>query len=146
MFVCSSGGHLAQVMKLRPWWEHHDRIWVTFDKPDAVSQLAGERVIAGHSPTTRNVPNLMRNIGLAVSVIRRERPDVIFSNGAGLGVPFMWLGHLLGIPTAFLEVYDRLGTPTMTARLVRPVTDLFLVQWPEQLEFDRHAVLAGPVY
>jgi len=72
--------------------------------------------------------------------------DVIFSNGAGLGVPFIWLGHLLGARTVFFEVYDRIATPTMTARLVAPVTDLFLVQWPEQLTFDRHAVLAGPVY
>src|SRR4051794_20942434 len=51
MFVCSSGGHLAQVMKLRPWWEERSRVWVTFDKPDAVSQLEGERMISGHHPT-----------------------------------------------------------------------------------------------
>ena len=146
MFVCSSGGHLAQVMQLRPWWEDRERVFVTFDKPDAVSQLEGERMIAGHHPTTRNIPNLLRNLLLAVRVLRAERPDVIFSNGAGLGVPFMWLGHLMGSRTVFFEVYDRIATPTMTARLVAPVTDLFLVQWPEQLTFDRHAVLAGPVY
>jgi UDP-N-acetylglucosamine:LPS N-acetylglucosamine transferase len=146
MFVCSSGGHLAQVMKLRPWWEDRDRVWVTFDKPDALSQLDGERMISGHHPTTRNIPNLLRNLVLAVRVLREERPDVIFSNGAGLGVPFMWLGHLMGARTVFFEVYDRISTPTMTARLVRPVCDLFLVQWPEQLSFDRNAVLAGPVY
>ena len=71
---------------------------------------------------------------------------MIFSNGAGLGVPFLWLGHLMGSRTVFFEVYDRISTPTMTARLVRPVCDLFLVQWPEQLSFDANAVLAGPVY
>jgi UDP-N-acetylglucosamine:LPS N-acetylglucosamine transferase len=79
-------------------------------------------------------------------VLRQERPDVIFSNGAGLGVPFLWLGHLLGARTVFFEVYDRISTPTLTARLVRPVCDLFLVQWAEQLSFDPNAVLAGPVY
>ena len=30
MLVCSSGGHLAQLHRLRPWWEQHDRMWVTF--------------------------------------------------------------------------------------------------------------------
>jgi UDP-N-acetylglucosamine:LPS N-acetylglucosamine transferase len=119
---------------------------VTFDKPDAVSQLEGERMISGHHPTTRNIPNLLRNLRLALRVLREERPDVVFSNGAGLGVPFMWLGHLMGARTVFFEVYDRISTPTMTARLVRPVCDLFLVQWPEQLTFDSNAVLAGPVY
>ena len=64
---------------------------MTFDKPDARTRLAGERVHFGHHPTTRNLPNLVRNVGLAWSVLRRERPDVIVSDGAGLAVPFFWL-------------------------------------------------------
>ena len=35
LLVCSSGGHLAQLVKLRPWWEQHDRTWVCFDTTDA---------------------------------------------------------------------------------------------------------------
>ena len=34
LFVCSSGGHLSYLTRLRPWWEQRERLWVTFDKPD----------------------------------------------------------------------------------------------------------------
>lgn len=146
LFVCSSGGHLAQLLALEPWWIDHDRTWVTFDTADSLSSLRDERLVVGHYPTTRNIPNLLRNAVLAIGVLRSERPDVIVSNGAGIAVPYYWLSRLFGIPTAYIEVYDRLDSATMTARLVRPVTDLFMVQWDRQLVDNPGAVVAGPLY
>ena len=89
---------------------------------------------------------LLRNLVLALGVLRAERPDVIVSDGAGLAVPFFWLGRLFGSRTVYLEVYDRVDSATMTGRLVDPVTDLFLVQWDQQLDSYPRAVVAGPVY
>lgn len=132
MLVCSSGGHLAQLHSLRPWWQQHDRTWVTFAGAQADSLLDGESVVPAYSPTTRNIPNALRNLRLAIRLLRRERPDVIVSDGAGVAVPFFFVGRVLGIPTAYLEVYDRISRSTMTGRLCYPVTDLFLLQWPEQ--------------
>ena len=40
LLVCSSGGHLTQLYQLRPWWERHERTWVTFDHPHSTSLLA----------------------------------------------------------------------------------------------------------
>ncbi len=146
LLVCSSGGHLAQLMLLRPWWGEHERSWACFQLPDAESRLEGEQVTWVYHPTTRNVVNLVRNLVLSVRVLRRERPDVIISTGAGVAVPFFWVGRLLGAHTVYLEVYDRIDSATMTGRLCRPVTDLFLVQWPEQQQLYRDTVTAGPVY
>ena len=146
LLVCSSGGHLAQLMRLRPWWESLDRSWACFPLADARSLLEGERVDWVHHPTTRNVPNLLRNLVLAVRVLRRERPDVIVSTGAGAAVPFFWIGRLLRCRTVFLEVFDRVDSATLTGRLCAPVTDLMLVQWPEQQRLYRRAVVAGTVY
>jgi beta-1,4-N-acetylglucosaminyltransferase len=146
LLVCSSGGHLAQLMRLQPWWTQHDRTWACFRLPDAESLLAGERVTWVHHPTTRNVINLGRNLVLAIRTLRRERPDVIVSTGAGAAVPFFWVGRLLGCRTVYLEVYDRIDSPTMSGRLCSPVTDLFLVQWPEQEPLYRHSVTSGPLY
>ena len=76
LLVCSSGGHLLLLHQLRPWWERHDRSWVTFDKTDARSLLDGERLDWAHHPTQRNIPNLLRNLRLAWRVLRRERPEL----------------------------------------------------------------------
>jgi hypothetical protein len=135
MLVSSSGGHLLQLHRLRPWWERYDRVWVTFRLPDSVSMLAGERVVWAHHPTTRNVPNLVRNLLLARRLLRRTRPDVVVSSGAGVAFPFFLLARLRGIVTVYVEVYDRIDLPTLTGRLCYPLSDLFLLQWEQQRRF-----------
>jgi UDP-N-acetylglucosamine:LPS N-acetylglucosamine transferase len=146
LFVCSSGGHLSQLLQLRPWWANHERQWVTFDLPDAQSKLEGETLIPAYFPTTRNVKNLARNTPLAWRVLRDFRPDVVISNGAGVAFPFFGLAKVLGIPTVYLEVYDRIDSRTMTGRLCKPVSSRFLVQWPEQRDLYEGSALVGPLY
>ncbi len=143
LLVCSSGGHLAQLIALEPWWRSRPRSWVTFRTPDAESLLVGEDVVWAHYPTTRNVPNLLRNTVLAARVLHRRRPALVVTTGAGVALPFFVLARLRGVPTAYIEVYDRIDLPTLTARLCRPFTTLFLAQWEEQRRFYPNAVVVG---
>jgi beta-1,4-N-acetylglucosaminyltransferase len=143
LLVCSTGGHLAQLYQLRPWWEQQERTWVTFAHPQADSLLRGEHVIAAHAPTTRNIPNAVRNLLLAIKVTRAERPDVVISDGAGVAFPFFLVAKLLGVRTVYLEVYDRISRSTMTGRLCYPISDLFLLQWPEQAAHYPRGQLIG---
>jgi UDP-N-acetylglucosamine:LPS N-acetylglucosamine transferase len=143
MLVCSSGGHLAQLHRLGSWWKGHDRLWVTFDTVDARSLLAGERVEWAHHPTTRSVPNALRNLRLARRLIDRERPDLVVSDGAGVAVPFFVAARRAGVKTAFIEVYDRIDSRTLTGRLVYPLADLFCVQWEAQKALYPRAELVG---
>lgn len=141
--VGSSGGHLAHLLALKPWWSPRDRFWVTFHTEDAAEALAGERAYWCHHPTNRNVRNLFRNTLLAVRVLVRERPALIVSSGAAVAVPFFYLGRLFGARTVFIEVVDRIDTPTLTGRLVQPVCDEIVVQWPEQQRLYRRSRLIG---
>lgn len=143
--VGSSGGHLAHLLALRPFWERYDHFWVTFDTEDAKSLLDGERVYWCHHPTNRHLPNLARNTMQAIAVLRRERPTLIVSSGAAPAIPYFWLAKAVGARTVFLEVLDRLDAPTLTGRIVAPIASSILVQWPEQLAFYRRARLVGPV-
>lgn len=56
--VCSSGGHLTHMMMLKPFWEKHNRFFVTFNKEDANSQLKDEKIYHCYYPTNRNFKNL----------------------------------------------------------------------------------------
>lgn len=145
LFVCSSGGHLAHLLRLEPWWGRHRRTWVTFDKPDARSLLEGETVLWAHHPTTRNIPNLLRNTALSVRQMVRLRPDMVVSSGAGVALPFFVLARLMRIPTVYVEVFDRIDSRTLTGRLCRPLSSRFLVQWPEQQALYPGSVLIGPL-
>jgi UDP-N-acetylglucosamine:LPS N-acetylglucosamine transferase len=97
-----------------------------------VSRLRGERVYWCYQPTNRNATNLIRNTLLAFRVLRRERPQLVVSSGAGVAVAFAYVAWLLRIKFVFIEVVDRVSSATLTGRLVRPVADLIIVQWPEQ--------------
>jgi UDP-N-acetylglucosamine:LPS N-acetylglucosamine transferase len=144
--VGSSGGHLTHLLALREFWEPLDRFWVTFDTPDAVSRLMGERAYWCHHPTNRNVPNLIRNTVLSLRILLRERPTIIVSSGAAVAVPFFWLGRLLfHTTTVYLEVIDRIDDGTLTGKLVRPVTSAALIQWPEQRDAYPAGILVGPL-
>ena len=131
MKVClvgSSGGHLTHLYLLKPFWKDKERFWVTFDKEDAISILEDEIFYPCHYPTNRNLKNLVKNTILAFNILRKERPDVIVSSGAAVAVPFFYLGKIFGAKTVYIEVFDRIDAPTMTGKLVYPVTDKFIVQ------------------
>ena len=87
LLVASNGGHLTQLIALRSWWEDHDRVWVTAEKPDAISLLEDERVVWSNHPTTRHVPNMVRNFRLAHRLISDYEPDVFGSAEAGAPAP-----------------------------------------------------------
>lgn len=133
--VSSSGGHLFQLFILKKWWEKHERFWVTFEKEDALSLLENEKSYWSYFPTNRNIKNLIRNTFLALKILRKEKPDIIVSTGAGVAVPFFYVGKLLGAKLIFIEVYDRIDSSTLTGKLVYPITDVFLLQWQEQKKF-----------
>jgi UDP-N-acetylglucosamine:LPS N-acetylglucosamine transferase len=143
LLVGSSGGHLTQLWALRPWWKDHRRTWVCFDTPDATSLLRDEDKIWAYSPTTRHIPNLLRNAVLAWKTVRSVKPDIIVSTGAGTAVPFFIVARLLRIPSAFIEVYDRLDSATLTGRLCRPFASVMCVQWEEQRALYRGSVVIG---
>jgi UDP-N-acetylglucosamine:LPS N-acetylglucosamine transferase len=131
LLVCSSGGHLLQLVGLQDAFGAYERLWVTFDKPDARALLEGERVVHAHGPTNRNVPNLLRNLRLARRLLASERPCAVVSTGAGVAVPFAWLARMTGIPVVYVESVTRIDGLSLSGRLIKPVASEIFVQWPE---------------
>jgi UDP-N-acetylglucosamine:LPS N-acetylglucosamine transferase len=131
---------------LREAWEGFDRLWVTFDAGDSRALLAGEEVVHAHSPTNRNVPNLLRNLALAFSVVRRVRPFAVVTTGAGVAVPFAWVGRLFGARVVYVETLARIDRPSLSYRLTAPVVSRAYVQWPELQRSLRGARFCGTVF
>lgn len=143
LLVSSNGGHLLQLVQLREAWTRQRRVWVTFDKADSRSMLAGERVFYAYHPTNRNLLNLLRNVWLATKVIRQLRPAAIVTTGAGVAVPFCYVGRLFGARIVYIESFSRIDEASLTARLIHPVAHRFFVQWPELLPRFRKAEFRG---
>lgn len=143
--VCSSGGHLFELLSLRTFWQRHDRFWITFPGEDALFYLKDETVRWAYHPTNRSLKNFFRNFVLAFGLLRREKPDLILSTGAGVSVPFIYAGRLQGIPSLYLESLARVSTLSLSAKLVYPFVSALLVQWPELAAKFRRARFKGQV-
>lgn len=141
--MASAGGHLLQLVQLRNLWSDEERHWVTFDKADARSLLAGEQVVWAFYPTNRSLTNLMRNSLLAIKIVRQLRPRAVVTTGAGIAVPFCYVGRLFGARIIFVESLARVTEPSLTARLVHPVAHRFFVQWPTLRDRFRKAEYEG---
>jgi beta-1,4-N-acetylglucosaminyltransferase len=146
LLVCSGGGHLSQLAELCADWPVDGQHWITFDSAMARTLLGGRRVTFAHGPTNRSVMRLARNLALAWRVVRGTRPRTIVTTGAGIAVPFCYVGRLLGCRVIYIECLSRVTEPSLTGRLVAPVTHELFVQWPQLVGRYRHARYVGTVY
>lgn len=133
------------MLALEPAWRGNDRAWVTLPGTDVSSLLSDEQVTLGHSPTNRSIKNLARNTALAWRLLRRQRPDVVLSTGAGLAVPFFLVGKLLRIRLVYVESVTRTESLSLSGRIVYPLADRFFVQWSRVAERFRRAEYAGGI-
>jgi beta-1,4-N-acetylglucosaminyltransferase len=143
LLVCSPGGHLLQMMRLSPAWQHLQTTWVTLEAADSQHLLADSPVVFANGPTNRSLRGLIANLRLAWRVIREKRPRVILSTGAALAVPFFLIGKLYGCRLVYVESLTRTEDLSLSGRMVYPLADAFFVQWPEAAEHRRRARYVG---
>jgi UDP-N-acetylglucosamine--N-acetylmuramyl-(pentapeptide) pyrophosphoryl-undecaprenol N-acetylglucosamine transferase len=128
LLVASAGGHLQQLSLLRPRLSdaRDEAIWLTYDVPQARSLLAGETLVGAHHPTTKHLPNAVRNYRLAGDVFSKHAIDRVVSTGAAVAVPVMLRGRQLGIPCHYLESATRVEGPSLTGRLLQRLGGVYL--------------------
>ena len=120
LLVCSTGGHLLQLVALRGAWSDAKRAWITFDKSDARSLLADEQVVFRLRADQPEPREPVQEPRLAFRLLRRFRPRVIVTTGAGVAVPFCWIGRLLGARVVYVESLSRITSPSLSYRLIAP--------------------------
>jgi UDP-N-acetylglucosamine--N-acetylmuramyl-(pentapeptide) pyrophosphoryl-undecaprenol N-acetylglucosamine transferase len=134
VLVASAGGHLQELLALRGRWRPHSHeLWVTYRTPQAISLLDAHDVRFAHHPTTKNLPNAVRNYRLARGLFAERRVDRVISTGAAVAVPFMIRAQRLGIPCHYIESAARAEGPSLSGRMLArsPKTHLYrqLGEW-----------------
>jgi beta-1,4-N-acetylglucosaminyltransferase len=143
LLVCSPGGHLLQMLRLRPAWEDLDPTWITLEAADSRHLLRDSNVVWGIGPTNRSLRALVANLRLAWRVVRETRPEAILSTGAALAVPFFIVGKLHGCRLVYVESLTRSEDLSLAGKVVYPLADAFFVQWPSAAEGRRRARFVG---
>jgi UDP-N-acetylglucosamine:LPS N-acetylglucosamine transferase len=140
--ISSPGGHLTEALALKPCYEKYDHFYVLNDHALLAADMEGRTYFIRHSE--RDLLFFM-NLLEAWRILRRERPALILSTGAGAVVPFTLVGKLLGVRSLFVETFTRVTKPSLTGRIMYRLADRFFYQCDGVRRYFPKAVCGGPL-
>lgn len=147
-FAASSGGHLEELMMLRPLMGRYDSFIVT-ERTLYEASEEGIRFYYLKQVNRREKScflRLLANAFLSLRILSAERPDVVITTGVLAVIPLCLLSRIWGAKLVFIESFANVHSPTRTGKFLYRFADRFYVQWPELLEFYPGAVYLGGIY
>ncbi|WP_158736856.1 PssD/Cps14F family polysaccharide biosynthesis glycosyltransferase [Alteribacillus sp. YIM 98480] len=150
LFISSVGGHLTQLMQLKPLFEKYDYYLVT-EKTEVTAAMKNKHPMSFLVYGARNYPisyllkfsfNCLKSLGIFL----KERPDVVVTTGVHTAVPMCYIAKFFRKKVVFIESFAKTSSPTLSGKLVYPIADLFIVQWETMLKHYPKAVHGGSIY
>ena len=152
LFIASTGGHLNELMQLKPLFQKYDYHIIT-EKDKMTENLKEEykdRISYLHYGTRAHIVKyifqFLANCFLTVFYYFKLRPKYIVTTRTHTAGPMCVLGKILGSKIIYIETFANRNTKTATGKLIYRFADLFIVQWEEMLELYPKAVLGGSIY
>ncbi|MBM7649336.1 UDP-N-acetylglucosamine:LPS N-acetylglucosamine transferase [Bacillus ectoiniformans] len=150
LFISSLGGHLTQLLQLKPLFDKYDYHIIT-EKSIITEELSKEYPMSFLVYGARNYPvrylfKFSVNVMKSLYFFFKVRPDVIVTTGAHTSVPMCYIAKLFGKKVIFIESFAKTSTPTLSGRMVYPIADLFIVQWEAMKKHYPKAVYGGSIY
>jgi len=144
--ICSAGGHFTELTHLKKCYSKYKRFFITFKREDTRELIKNEKVYFIDDPK-RKINSISKSFSQAYSILSKEKPDVVISTGAGIGVVVCYVAKLFfGSKIIFLESFCRIEEPSLSGKLVYPISDMFFVQWKEMLrKYGEKAIYRGAV-
>ncbi len=151
MFISSTGGHLNELMQLKPLFENYDYCLVTEktksnislkNKFPKVSFLVYGTKDHLFSYLFKFTYNCFKSLVLFI----KYRPKYIVTTGTHTAVPMCYIGKLFRSKIIFIETFANSETKTLAGKLVYPIADKFIVQWESMLKLYPKAECWGWIY
>lgn len=141
--AASAGGHLNQLLKLTDSWAGHDTIYVTTTEVvrDRLKKF-GTVYVVGECNRQHPV-KVLKVLFKCLRIVFYERPEVVISTGAAIGCIICFLGKVIGAKLIWIDSITNVQRLSLSGRMVRHISDLFFVQWPELVHKYKKVEFAG---
>lgn len=152
LFISSTGGHLSELLQLKPLFKKYDYYIVTEkDKTnEGLKEEYKERIsYLPYGTRSKLFSYIFRYSFLCLKTVYlyiKIRPKYIITTGTHTAGPMCYLGKLFGSRIIYIETYANRNSRTATGKLVYPIADLFIVQWEEMKELYPKAINGGSIY
>ena len=135
--VASSGGHWAQLMRLRPAWQGCDVAYLTTEagygrrlREQADREgLPPPRFYTAVSANRWQKLRLVRQLAAITWAVMKERPAVVCTTGASPGYFALRFGRMIGARTVWIDSIANGETMSMAGRMAGRYADVWLTQW-----------------
>ena len=152
LFISSTGGHLTELLQLKPLFEKCEYTIVT-EKTKSNQNLIDQYPDHVYYLAYGTKQHLFKylfifayNIIVSFFIFLKVKPDAIVTTGTHTAVPMCYIAHFLKKKVVFIETFANSKTPTQAGRLVYPIADLFIVQWESMLELYPKAIFGGWIF
>lgn len=129
--AASAGGHLAQLLKVVQCCSRYETFFITTSNTVREKIREYGRVHVVRECNREHPLRVFVVILRCVTIMLHERPNVVISTGAAVGCVACFLGKLLGAKVIWLDSITNVERISLSGRIIRSISDLFLVQWPE---------------
>jgi UDP-N-acetylglucosamine:LPS N-acetylglucosamine transferase len=138
--VSSCGGHLTEVRALKPAYQRYAHFYVVNKPIQLPPDMKGKTYFIRHSERDWL---FFVNLWEARRILKKERPGLILSAGAGAVVPFALIGKWYGIPIIYIEISTQVTKPSLSGRIMYYVADRFFYQWEPLRSYFPKGIYGG---
>lgn len=146
-FTSSSGGHLEELLRLKPLMDKYDSFVLTERTSYEID--AGCKTYYLRQINRRELFwffHIIANFFQSFRILLKEKPEYILSTGALATVPICCLGKLMGKKIIYIESFAKVTSKTKTGQLMYHLADQFYVQWETLLPLYPKAIYKGAVF
>lgn len=137
---------MVQARQLASVYEQYDHYYFTFKGGMADAMSRSSQIYSISNIVRYNPLSWLVGAFWSLVIVIKQRPDVVITTGAGIVVFFCVFAKLLGSKLIFIESMAKVEKPTLTAWMLYPFADLFLVQWPGLCKFFPKAKYLGRLF
>lgn len=128
--VASIGGHWVQLERILHAFEGHNLVLVT-TKYSPATNIAIRRSYVVEDANRWSRIKIIQLLWQIFEITVRERPDVVVTTGAASGLFAVVFGRLSGARTIWIDSVANVNEISLSGRLARRFSGLWLTQWPE---------------
>jgi len=155
MKICltaNSGGHLNQLLQLKPFYENHEYFFLTNKTPFSEELSRFEKVYFVEKFIIKEMLSKLqfikpfKNLYQTIKPFYKEKPDVIITTGAGVSLGACLIGKLIRCRIVFIESIARTNSPSTFGKLAKYIADLIFVQWRGLQTYYSNSIYSGIIF
>ena len=128
--VASQGGHLIQLLRLKPVFDRYETSYVSNQYREGMGDDFSQVIDAN---SNEKIKLLVLFVQMAW-IIFTKRPDVVISSGAAPGLIAIMLGKMVGAKTIWIDSIANAEELSLSGKKAGAFADLWLTQWPNLVQ------------